>query len=76
MFLRSPCCWCGLQLLNKLEDLGLHSLEYDAVSLGNRFPVFETTMLSLNVGNLLPSSISQKNGNVSYSAVKTENLYN
>jgi len=71
MLLRSPCCLCGLQLLNQWNDLSFHSDEYDTMSLGNWFPAFETTVLSQNVRNHLPSSASQKNGNASYSAVKT-----
>lgn len=71
MLLRSPCCLCGLQVLNQWNVLSFHSSEYDAVSLGNCFPAFETTLFSQNVRNQLPSSASQKNGHASYSTVKT-----
>jgi len=65
MLLRSPCCLCGLQLLNQWNDLGFHCSEYNAVSLDNWFPAFETTVFSQNVWNQLPGSASQKNGNAS-----------
>lgn len=54
MLLRSPCCWCGLRLLDRLRGLVFHSSEYDAVSLGSRFLMFETTMAGTNYPAVYP----------------------